>query len=106
MHFANPLLLLFVYTYFQGSVLFSDPNMNPFGTKSLEFGGGGEDPNSSNYGRLTDKLNEADIERRKDREAADQRERAHEIKREERQKKIDFMRNMPDDTPAGTGKLS
>jgi hypothetical protein len=88
-------------------VLFSDPNnQNPFGTKSLEFGGGGEDPNSSNYGRLSEKLNEADIERRKDREAADQRERAHEIRREERQKKIDFMVNMPDSTPAGTGKSS
>jgi hypothetical protein len=107
MHFANPLLLLFVYMYFQGSVLFSDPNnMNPFGTKSLEFGGGMEDPNSKNYGRLSDKLNEADTERRKDREAADQRERAHEIRREERQKKIDFMKNMPDSTPAGTGKSS
>jgi hypothetical protein len=106
MHFANPVLLLFfLYTCFQGSVLFSDPNnQNPFGTKSLEFGGGLEDPNSKNYGRLSDKLNEADTERRKDREAADQRERAHEIRREERQKKIDFMRNMPDSTPAGTGK--
>jgi hypothetical protein len=93
-------------------VLYSDPNQaNPFAafggqTKSLEFGGGGEDPNSANYGRLRDKLNEADIERRKDRDAADQRERAHEIRREERQKKIDFMKNMPDNTPAGTGKSS
>jgi hypothetical protein len=72
----------------------------------LEFGGGGDDPNSSNFGRLRDKLNEADTERRKDKEAADLRERAHEIRREERQKKIDFMKNMPDDTPAGTGKSS
>jgi hypothetical protein len=110
MHCAQLLTLCYCYvliSYFQGSVLFSDPNQkNPFGTQSLQFGGGMEDPNSKNYGRLSDKLNEADTERRKDREAADQRERAHEIRREERQKKIDFMRNMPDNTPAGTGKSS
>jgi len=32
------------------------------------------------------------------------RERAAEIRREERLKKIAYMRDMPDSTPAGTGK--
>jgi probable Rubsico expression protein CbbX len=79
--------------------LFSSPD--PFGGKSLEYEGGA-DPNAANYGRLSDKLKEADTERRKDREAADQRERAAEMKREERLKKIAYMVDMPDDQPAGT----
>lgn len=77
--------------------------MNPFGTKSLEYQGG-TDPNNSNYVKLSSALQEADTERRKSREAAEQRERAAEMRREERQKKIDYMTNMPDSTPAGTGK--
>lgn len=44
------------------------------------------------------------MERRKDVEAALARERAAEIAREERQKKIDYMNDMPDDKAAGTGK--
>ena len=77
--------------------------MNPFGTKSLEYQGG-TDPNNSNYVKLSSALQEADTERRKSKEAAEQRERAAEMRREERQKKIDYMTNMPDSTPAGTGK--
>jgi hypothetical protein len=84
--------------------LFEDANQNPFGTKSMEFGGTGDDVNSSNFGRLRDRLQEADTERRKAQDAADQRERASEIKREERLKKIAYMNEMPDSTPAGTGK--
>mmetsp|Transcript_12587 Transcript_12587/g.20988 ORF Transcript_12587/g.20988 Transcript_12587/m.20988 type:complete len:451 (-) Transcript_12587:63-1415(-) len=76
-------------------------NPNPFGAKSLEYTGG-DDPNNSNYGRLTDALNEADTERRKEKEAADQRERAAEIRKEERMRKIAYMEEMPDSTPAGT----
>jgi len=76
-------------------------NMNPFGTKSLEYQGG-TDPNNSNYVKLSSALQEADTERRKSKEAAEQRERAAEMRREERQKKIDYMTNMPDSTPAGT----
>merc|ERR1712003_171678 len=45
---------------------------------------------------------EADTERRKAQEAAEARERAAEIRREERRKKIEYMANMPDSTPAGT----
>jgi len=74
---------------------------SPFGGKSLEYVGG-SDPNESNLGRLSDKLNEADTERRKAAEEADRRERAAEIAREERLRKIEYMNSMPDNTPAGT----
>jgi hypothetical protein len=70
----------------------------------LEWAGNEADPNAKTV-RLRDRLQEADTERRKDQDAADQRERAAEIKRDERLKKIAYMQNMPDDTPAGTGKL-
>jgi len=83
----------------------ADPNANPFGTKSLEWGGNVNDPNAKTV-RLRDRLQEADTERRKESEEAEKRERAAEIRREERQKKIDYMNSMPDNTPAGTGKTS
>jgi probable Rubsico expression protein CbbX len=77
-------------------------NQNPFGNeKSLEFTGG-TDVNNKNIGRLRDKLNEADIERRKIQEEAERRERAAEIRREERLAKIQYMNDMPDDQAAGT----
>jgi probable Rubsico expression protein CbbX len=63
---------------------------------------GGTDANNKNYGKLAEKLNEADIERRKIQDEADRRERAAEIRREERQAKIQYMRQMPDSQPAGT----
>lgn len=66
---------------------------------------GGEDPNAKTV-RLRDRLNEADTERRKSEEEALARERAAEMRREERLKKIQYMTDMPDDTPAGTGKPS
>lgn len=74
---------------------------NPFAGPSLEYTGG-TDPNNANYVKLTDALQEADTERRKAKEAAEQRERAAEIRREERQAKIDYMNNMPDTQAAGT----
>ena len=80
----------------QSSALFSF-----FDGPSLEYTGG-SDPNNANYVKLSDALQEADTERRKAREAADQRERAAEIRREERQRKIDYMQNMPDSEEAGT----
>ncbi|KAL3779857.1 hypothetical protein ACHAW5_000618 [Stephanodiscus triporus] len=77
-------------------------NQNPFGNaQSLQYTGG-TDVNNKNYGKLADKLNEADIERRKIQEEAERRERAAEIRREERQAKIQYMMNMPDSQPAGT----
>ena len=85
----------------QSSALFS--NQNPFGNSESLAYTGGDDPNNKNYVKLTDALNEADTERRKAREAAERRERAAEIRREERQAKIDHMMSMPDSQPAGTG---
>lgn len=79
----------------------ADANQNVFGTKSLEFGGN-EGDDSFKTVRLRDRLNEADTERRKEEDAALQRERAAEIAREERLAKIAYMNNMADDTPAGT----
>jgi len=77
-------------------------NPNPLGGKSLDYTGGSDIANDSNYRRLGDALQEADTERRKDREAADLRERAAEIRREERERKIAYMAAMPDNQPAGT----
>lgn len=93
----------------QGKPLFSeDPNQNPFasvgGGQSLEWGGNEDDPSAKTV-RLRERLNEADTERRKEEEEALARERAAEIRREERLKKIAYMRDMPDSTPAGTGKF-
>ena len=80
-------------------------NQNPLGGgDSLQYGGADDDA-GANYGRLRDKLNEADVERRKIEEEAKNRERAAEMKREERLKKIAYMRDMPDSTEAGTGEL-
>ncbi|GMH58137.1 hypothetical protein TrRE_jg5405, partial [Triparma retinervis] len=78
-------------------------NANPFGTKSLEYEGG-SDPNNANFkkGNLEERLQEADTERRKARDAADARERAAEIAREQRRAKIEFMTSMDDDKPAGS----
>jgi len=81
-----------------------DPNANPFGTKSLEFQGNESDPNFKTI-RLRERLDEADVERRKAEEEALARERAAEIRREERLRKIQYMKDMPDNQPAGTGKL-
>jgi probable Rubsico expression protein CbbX len=78
-----------------------DANQNVFGGKSLDYVGG-NDPNEKNNRRLTDRLKEADTERRKAREAAEARERAAEMRREERLRKIAYMQDMPDDRPAGT----
>lgn len=66
---------------------------------------GGDDPNNKNYGRLKERLQEADTERRKAQEEAEARERAAEIRREERLRKIQYMQDMPDSQPAGTGEL-
>ena len=81
-----------------------DKNQNVFGGKSLEWGGNVNDPNAKTI-RLRERLNEADTERRKAEEEALARERAAEMRREERLRKIAYMNNMPDNTPAGTGEL-
>ncbi|KAL7538356.1 hypothetical protein ACHAXR_008524 [Thalassiosira sp. AJA248-18] len=77
-------------------------NQNPFGNaESLDYTGG-SDKNNKNYSKLSERLKEADVERRKIQEEADRRERAGQIRREERLAKIQYMKDMPDDQAAGT----
>jgi len=87
--------------YVKVSTSLFNANQNPFGGKSLEYTGG-DDPNSKNYVKLTEALNTADTERRKAEEEALKRERAAEMRREERLRKIAYMADMPDSQPAGT----
>lgn len=97
--------ILQVSTHLAAAPAKKSSNQNPFGnTESLQYTGG-SDPNNKNYSKLTEKLNEADIERRKIAEEAERRERAAEIRREERLAKIKYMTDMPDTQPAGTGAL-
>jgi hypothetical protein len=64
-----------------------------------------DEANSGNFRKLSDKLKDGDIERKKAEEEALQRENALEFARLARQKKIDFMKDMPDNTPAGKVRL-
>mmetsp|Transcript_30815 Transcript_30815/g.69604 ORF Transcript_30815/g.69604 Transcript_30815/m.69604 type:complete len:411 (+) Transcript_30815:126-1358(+) len=83
------------------TALFNGADPSSFGQgESLQFGG--KDTSTGGAGRLRDKLNDADVERRKIQEEADRRERAAEIRREEKMAKIAYMNEMPDDQPAGT----
>eukprot|EP00816_Leptocylindrus_hargravesii_P013198 CAMPEP_0196811248 /NCGR_PEP_ID=MMETSP1362-20130617/17037_1 /TAXON_ID=163516 /ORGANISM="Leptocylindrus danicus, Strain CCMP1856" /LENGTH=409 /DNA_ID=CAMNT_0042186521 /DNA_START=17 /DNA_END=1246 /DNA_ORIENTATION=- len=86
-----------------GTALYGGNPGDYFAGPSLEFTGG-TDPNNKNIkkGSLEERLAEADTERRKAREAAEARERAAEIAREERLRKIAYMNEMPDNQPAGT----
>jgi len=52
--------------------------------------------------RLSDALKEADVESRKEAAAAEKRRQKREEARDYRQRKIDFMDNIPDDTSVGT----
>lgn len=52
--------------------------------------------------RLSDALKEADVESRKEAAAAEKRRAAREAARDSRQRKIDFMTNIPDTTSVGT----
>merc|ERR1711935_269863 len=88
-------------SYGLASTALSMNTPSPFSGAGMDYKGG-DDPNNSNYGSLTERLNTADIDRRKASEEADRRERAAEIAREERLRKIKYMQDMPDDTPAGT----
>jgi len=57
---------------------------------------------SGNFRKLSDKLKEADIERRMQDEAATMREEAVQRAREERERKVALLQNIPDGTKAGT----
>jgi probable Rubsico expression protein CbbX len=60
-----------------------------------------DEANAGNSRKLGDALKDGDIERKKAEEEMLARENALQFAREERQRKIDFMADMPDDTPAG-----
>ena len=59
-------------------------------------------PEAGNYGRLSDKLKEADLERRMEEEAIAMREEAVQRAREERARKVQLLYDIPEDTRAGT----
>lgn len=61
--------------------------------------GGFEQPQTR---RLSDALKEKDVEARKEREAAEKRAREKEEARMARQRKIDQLNSIPDDTEVGT----
>ena len=61
-----------------------------------------DSPEAGNYGRLSDKLKAADIERRLEEEEIYKRENAAQIAREARERKIMLLREIPDETKAGT----
>merc|ERR1711939_1094798 len=52
--------------------------------------------------KLSEALEEADIERKKAVEEAERRAKWQEQEREEKLRKVAFMKEMPDDTPAGS----
>merc|ERR1719478_761773 len=60
------------------------------------------DGNKGNFRRLTDKLAEADLERRMEEEAVTMREEALQRAREERARKVALLNEIPDATKAGT----
>lgn len=60
------------------------------------------DGNQNNYRKLSDKLQEADIERRLELEEIEKRENAVQFAREARDRKIALLRDIPDDVKAGT----
>ena len=60
-----------------------------------------DDPNMKNFGSLGDKLEAADIERRKEEEARRQREMKIELEREERRRKLEHYNSIPDNHVVG-----
>ena len=72
------------------------------GGASLMPGDSSADPGAANYGRLSSKLEEADVERRLEQEAIDAREQAAERARAERARKVALLTDIPDATKAGT----
>jgi len=60
-----------------------------------------DEKNSGNFRKLSDALTSGDIERKIAEEEALRRENAMQFAREQKEKKIKFMNDMPDNTPAG-----
>merc|ERR1719230_1109005 len=67
---------------------------------SLEWDG--SDTTTSGAKKLSEALEDADIERKKAVEEAERRAKWQEMAREEKLQKVKFMKEMPDDTPAGS----
>ena len=63
---------------------------------------GGSDTTTGGAKKLSEALEEADIERKKAVEEAERRAKWQEQEREEKLRKVAFMKEMPDDTPAGS----
>jgi len=59
-------------------------------------------PEAGNYKRLSDRLKDADLERRLEEEEIMKREQAAQLAREARARKIALLQNIPDETKAGT----
>jgi probable Rubsico expression protein CbbX len=78
----------------QGAAVFMQQSLMP-GDNSMS-------PEAGNYGRLSDKLKEADLERRMEEEAVQMREEAMMRAREERARKVALLNEIPDATKAGT----
>merc|ERR1711934_1058028 len=70
------------------------------GGPSLEWGG--SDTTTGGAKKLSEALEEADIERKKAVEEAERRAKWQEQERDEKLRKIAYMKEMPDDTPAGS----
>merc|ERR1719253_2252657 len=67
-----------------------------------EAGSNDADPGAGNYRRLSDKLKEADVERRLELEEIDKRENAALYARQARERKIQLLKEIPDAQKAGT----
>ena len=70
--------------------------------EGLRPGDNSADPGASNFRRLSDKLKEADIERRMEEEEIEKRENAAKYAREQRERRIALLRDIPDEIQAGT----
>merc|ERR1719221_926735 len=82
------------------TVVQANPGIGTGQGPSLEWGG--SDTTTGGAKKLSEALEEADIERKKAVEEAERRAKWQEQEREEKLRKVAFMKDMPDDTPAGS----
>jgi len=82
------------------TLCFANPGIGTGQGPSLEWGG--SDTTTGGAKKLSEALEEADIERKKAVEEAERRAKWQEQEREEKLRKVAYMKEMPDDTPAGS----
>jgi probable Rubsico expression protein CbbX len=82
------------------TLCFANPGIGTGQGPSLEWGG--SDTTTGGAKKLSEALEEADIERKKAVEEAERRAKWQEQERDEKLRKIAYMKEMPDDTPAGS----